>query len=182
MGGRELGACPAEPGQEEHSSRWVLPIGGHCSGHRPCEASKKRLRARAPEQTEYVQLKRQSWEWTPRDRQAGPHSGPLDLMGSPGHCHCLWTCWGPGARPEPGPDDNIKKHLLILGPLRDTLALCCPPPPRQVAGPEHPWQALAASHRTLPGRDLARCGPAQAQEAEGPEPPPQGHGPWLVAA
>lgn len=66
----------------------------------------------------------QSREWTPRDGQAGPHSGPLDLMGSPGHGHCLWTCWGAGTRPEPGPDtENSEKHLLPLGPLRETTTL-----------------------------------------------------------
>ncbi|KAM5211118.1 zinc finger TRAF-type-containing protein 1 isoform 2-T2 [Hipposideros larvatus] len=94
--------------------------GVHRSGQRPHEASKKMLRARAPEQAEQAQLKRQSWEWTPRDRQAGSHSGPLDLMGSPGHCVCLRTCWGLAAKPEPGPDVNIKKYLPMLGPLRET--------------------------------------------------------------
>lgn len=51
---------------------------------------------------------------------SGAHSGPLDLMGSPGHCVCLRTCWGLAAKPEPGPDVNIKKYLLMLGPLRET--------------------------------------------------------------
>ena len=51
----------------------------------------------------------------PRDGQAGLHSGPLDLLGSPGHRHCLWTLWGAEVRPEPGLDThNSKKPLLSL--------------------------------------------------------------------
>lgn len=66
----------------------------------------------------------QSWEWTPGDGQAGSHPGPLDPVGSPGPGHCLWTRWGAGSRPGPGPDtENSEKHLLPLGPLRETAAL-----------------------------------------------------------
>lgn len=51
------------------------------------------------------------WEWMPRDGQAGLRPGPLDLSGSPGCRHCLWTLWGA----EPGLDtENSKKALLSL--------------------------------------------------------------------
>lgn len=48
-GPRSWGPALQSQGQEEHLSRRVLPAGGHCSGHRPPKASKKMLRARAPE-------------------------------------------------------------------------------------------------------------------------------------
>lgn len=57
-------------------------------------------RAGAPERAEGARLKPQSREWMPRDGQAGLRPGPLDLLGSPGHHHCIWTLWGAGVRPE----------------------------------------------------------------------------------
>lgn len=124
----------------------------------------------------------ESWEWTPRDGQAGPRSGPLDLTGSPGHCHCLWTCWGAGTRPEPGPDTEQQEAPAGTGAAQgdyDPLLLS----PHQAAGSEHQGQSQATSHTVLPGLGLARCGPAQAREAKGPAASAAaGHDPWLVAA
>ncbi|XP_070320507.1 zinc finger TRAF-type-containing protein 1 isoform X2 [Odocoileus virginianus] len=74
--------------------------GSYCNGHGLPEASEKMGRARAPERAEGAQLKPQSQEWTPRDGQAGLRPGRLDLLGSPGHHHCVWTLWGAGVRPE----------------------------------------------------------------------------------
>ncbi|XP_019485777.1 PREDICTED: cysteine and histidine-rich protein 1 isoform X3 [Hipposideros armiger] len=127
--------------------------GVHRSGQRPHEASKKMLRARAPEQAEQAQLKRQSWEWSTL-RPTGSHglSWPLrlpsDMLGTSSQARAWSRCEHQEVPTDAG---------AAQGDLRPSAAH-----PRRVAGPEHQWRSLAASHTTLPGWDLARCGPSQA--------------------
>nr|XP_031546334.1 cysteine and histidine-rich protein 1 isoform X1 [Vicugna pacos] len=132
--------------------------GGYCSGRGPPEASEKTVRARAPERAEGPQVELQSWAWTPWDGQAGLHPGPLDLLGSPGHHHCLWTRWGAGVRPEAGLDtENSKKHLLSL----ELLGVFWSSPAQPTPGGRlrASRAATGSSHTMLPGLGLARCRP-----------------------
>lgn len=92
-GAQELVACPAEPG----ARRTLVMLGPAC-GCEAAVATKLLRRCSGPGLQNKLRVpssKRRAGMDT-RDRQAGSHPGPLDLLGSPGHC--FWTCW----EQEPG--------------------------------------------------------------------------------
>ncbi|XP_036778977.1 zinc finger TRAF-type-containing protein 1 isoform X1 [Manis pentadactyla] len=150
--------------------------GGHCTGHRPPRPAR-----RCSEPGLQNELRVSSSKC--RAGSGCPGMGKLDHTQA---CCILWallataTAFGHVREQAPGQSlvqtQNSKKHLLMLGPQGDSSPLL--PSPRQEASLECQGRSWAASHTKLPGLGLARCGPAQAQEAEGPRASAaEGHGP-----
>ncbi|XP_036879277.2 zinc finger TRAF-type-containing protein 1 isoform X2 [Manis javanica] len=155
--------------------------GGHCTGHRPPRPAR-----RCSEPGLQNELRVSSSKC--RAGSGCPGMGKLDHTQA---CCILWallataTAFGHAREQAPGQSlvqtQNSEKHLLMLGPQGDSSPLL--PSPRQEASLECQGRSWAASHTMLPGLGLARCGPAQAQEAEGPRASAaEGHGLWLVSA
>nr|XP_036879279.1 cysteine and histidine-rich protein 1-A isoform X4 [Manis javanica] len=155
--------------------------GGHCTGHRPPRPAR-----RCSEPGLQNELRVSSSKC--RAGSGCPGMGKLDHTQA---CCILWallataTAFGHAREQAPGQSlvqtQNSEKHLLMLGPQGDSSPLL--PSPRQEASLECQGRSWAASHTMLPGLGLARCGPAQAQEAEGPRASAaEGRGLWLVSA